>query len=146
MVDRKAQLQLHTGRFLYLRELRQWELYEGLLEGVPTSEMNRRRLERIAAEYRGKAYGSDPLLIQPSENLFEWSRDEPYPFGKPATLPEIVCVARFDSLEPARDPDKELSGLGVIWFQNEFAFPIDPVVLDRLMAIDWERYAVDMDY
>jgi hypothetical protein len=34
----------------------------------------------------------------------------------------------------------------VIWFQNEFAFPIDPAVVTQLLAIDWETLAADMDY
>jgi hypothetical protein len=145
MVDQQSQIQLRTGRIIYLRELRQWGFYEGLIEGVPTTEMNRRRLEGIVAEYRGKSYGADPLLIPPVEKVIEWDRNSPYPFGNPAVVPSIVCAARFESLQPAHDLSKDFSGLLVIWFQNKFAFPIDPVVLDRLHATEWERLAVD-DY
>jgi hypothetical protein len=131
---------------LILRELRQWQFYEGLLEGLPTVEMNRRRLEYFLGQQCGKIYGADPLLIRPTEKPIESWRDEPYPFGEPAAFPSILCMARFDSLQPARDPRKDFSGLVVVWFQEEFAFPIDPEALEQLRAIDWERHAVDLVY
>jgi hypothetical protein len=34
----------------------------------------------------------------------------------------------------------------VIWFQEEFAFPIDPQVLLTMQAIDWEVLAFDEEY
>jgi hypothetical protein len=31
------------------------------------------------------------------------------------------------------------------WFQDDFAFPIEPRALEQLRAIDWEQHAVDLD-
>jgi hypothetical protein len=39
-------------------------------------------------------------------------------------------------------PDEIWSALTVIWFQDEFAFPIDPLVLIEIASIDWDAHAV----
>lgn len=31
----------------------------------------------------------------------------------------------------------------MVWFQQDFAMPIDPVVLAKIKALDWEREAVN---
>ena len=129
-MGKAGELDLLSGRRIYLLELRQYLTYEGLLEGLPTAERNKQRLERLVAEYRDKPYAGGPYLIRPAERPIEYNRGgEPYPFGTPSALPAVTCVGRFDSLQPARNQSSELSGLVVIWFQEEFAFPIDPAVV-----------------
>lgn len=58
-------------------------------------------------------------------------------------LPHILCTARFRSLKPARDREADYSELAVSWFQDEFAFPIDPSILQQIIAIDWNSLASD---
>jgi hypothetical protein len=74
-----------------------------------------------------------------------YGEGRPHRFGIPASLPAIVCVARLGSLEPARDPSRQCSGLGVVWLQPDFAFPIEPDVLEQLRSMDWDRHATDWD-
>jgi len=143
-MSRVGQFVLRSGRTVYLRSLKQWEFYEGLLEGLPTVEMNRKALARIIAENQ-QPYG-EPHLIQPKEESVEYIEGKVYPFGTPAAFPGVTCVGRFNSLSPARDKAKDYSGLVVIWFQHDFAFPIDAEVLKNLEVIDWEKHAVDMEY
>jgi hypothetical protein len=38
------------------------------------------------------------------------------------------------------------STLTVIWFQAEYAFPIEPESLARIKAIDWNAGAKDEEY
>ena len=138
---------LITGRRLSLRELRQYLTYEGLLEGLPTADMNNRNLDRLIVAHRDKPYAGGPYLIQPIEKPIDCGNyDRPYPFGTPSALPAVTCIGRFDSLQAARNRDSDMSGLVVIWFQEEFAFPIDPDVFTKLQAIDWETHAADMNY
>lgn len=40
------------------------------------------------------------------------------------------------------DAENLASVLRVIWFQDDFAFPIDPNVPGEFAAIEWERGAV----
>lgn len=135
-------LQNNSGRILYLRELRQWNVYEGLLEGLPTKEMNRKIVERIVGE-NGDSIG-EPLLIEPIETPVEYIEGKRYPFGEPAAIPHVACVARFSSAA-ALDKDKDYSLLRVVWFQNDFG-AIDSDIVMRLRMIDWERLARDFEY
>jgi len=135
-------LQLNSGRILYLGELRQWNVYEGLLEGLPTKEWNRKIVDRIVAENHG-SYG-EPLLIEPIETPVDYIEGKRYPFGEPAALPHVACVARLSSAA-ARDKDKDYSLLRVVWFQNDFG-AIDSDVLQQLRTIDWEKLASDHEY
>lgn len=116
--------------------------YEGLLEGLPTVEGNRRRLIQLIEEYRDRPHPGDPFVIPAVETPIELDRR--YPFGTPSALPGVTCIGRFRSLDPARDTSCDCSGLVVIWHQDEFAFPIAPTILDQLQNLDWERHAADI--
>jgi len=137
------ELRLNSGRIIYLGELRQWDVYEWMWEGLPTKEGNRRILAKIVAENR-IPYG-EPFMIEPNETPVEYIEGNRYPFGDPASLPRVACVARFRS-SVARDKEKDYSGLIVIWFQKEFGLPIEPEILVRLQTIGWEQLATDVEY
>ncbi|WP_437958154.1 hypothetical protein WME76_43985 [Sorangium sp. So ce119] len=141
-----GEFDMPSGRRLYLRELRQYLTYEGMLEGLPTVERNKEQIEELVSEHRDKPYPGGPYLIRPTEAPIELPEDDPYPFGTPSALPRVTCIGRFDSLDPARDRSSHFSGLVVIWFQDDFAFPVDPAVVTQLLAIDWEAHAADMEY
>lgn len=115
-----------------LIELQQSTTYAGLLEGVPTSEMN----ERIVSDWVQRATRHSQhaaWLIAPVETPIELGRR--YPFGQPARLPDVVSIGRF--IAHLGDDDRELY---VVWFQGEFG-PPDAPTRAALRAIDWERYA-----
>ena len=136
---------LSSGHTVRVLELRQSRTYEGLLEGLPTTKSNARTLEYLvkaaAADY--PRYGA-PLLLPCKETLTPWEEPQPYPFGTPATLPGVICIARLGSLQAARDGD--WSAMIVIWLQNDFAFPIAEPIMQRLIDIDWARLATDFEY
>jgi uncharacterized protein (TIGR02996 family) len=143
---RGNELRLRTGRTICLRSLDQHEVYAGLLEGLPTREMNERIIERTLDKERGGPQGAQPFLIRPRETPIEYHRDRPYPFGEPAALPGVCCVGRVTSLGPAAGKAGDYSALSVVWFQDEFALPVDPPVLDQLLAIDWDEHAGSYEY
>ena len=37
------------------------------------------------------------------------------------------------------------SQLAVVWFQQDFAMPIDPIVMEKIKALDWDAYAENYD-
>ncbi len=142
-----GEFDLRSGRRIELCELRQYCTYEGLIEGLPTAERNKQRLEQLVADHRDKPYPGGPYLIRPTETPIEYLQGEPYPFGTPSALPAITCIGRFTSLDPVSNKSLEYaSGLMVIWSQNEFAFPIDPDVAAQILEIDWEAHAGDFGY
>lgn len=105
------------------------------------------RLKSLVAKHRDQPYAGGPYVIQPTETPIEYNRDgRPYPFGTPSALPHVTCIGRFDSLQPAQDKNCDFSGLVITWYQDEFAFPIEPSMLSKLLAIDWETHAADMEY
>jgi hypothetical protein len=55
-------------------------------------------------------------------------------------------VGVFDSFPPARDQLEHGSSLTIVWFQENFALPIDKTVLDSIQAIDWNAVAWDWSY
>lgn len=135
-----------SGHWLRLQELRQYRTYEGLIEGLPTAERNKQRLDHLVREYRDAPYPGDPYLIRPAEEPVEYIAGRRYPFGTPSALPGVTCIGRFTSARPARDEATDYSGLVIIWFQKEFAMPIDSAVGDHFRLLNWERHAADLYY
>lgn len=142
----KPEILLHSKRSIRLLALQQSRTYAGLLEGLPTTEINQGLLADLPAKHRD--YGRPAHVIKPVEELIPYSDQsgEPYPFGTPARLPPILCAAQFESFQPARDMEAHASGLTVVWFQRHFAFPIDEDVVKAIQAIDWAECAGDFFY
>ncbi len=143
---RVRDIRLDSGRSVMLDSLRQFRVYGGLIEGVPTREMNQRIIDRLLAEEQARPFADPPLLLVPEQRPIEYHRERPYPFGEPAALPPIGCVGQFSSNSPARDMTCDCSGLTVIWFQNEFAPPIGHDVWSQFRAMNWEEHAIDGNY
>lgn len=144
MAEPAIKIELPLGRTIYLKELRQYFTYEGLLEGLPTVEMNKRKLVYLFKEEAKKIDPQLPYLLVPDETPIEYDRK--YPFGTPSALPSITCIGRFQSLSPARDAKMDASELVIIWFQPEFAIPINPSIVTQIQAIDWDQHANDYEY
>ena len=137
------EFQLNSGRLIRLTAIDQWGTYSGLLEGLPTREMNARIIKRTLEDAKQKSH-FDPYLIQPTETLIEMERK--YPYGVPASIPAITCVAHFDCFDIARDASSDGSTLSMVWFQSDFAFPIDEAILSHIQSVDWDKYASDYAY
>lgn len=129
---------LAAGRRIELAQLDQELTYEGLLEGVPDAESNRRRIECLLRSDRAGSKLT-PYLIAPIENPV--APDDPR-----TMLPEVTCIGRFRSLKPARDRTCDYSSLRIIWFQDEFAPPIDARVLEHIVALPWDERAHDLEF
>lgn len=128
-----------------LRALNQHLTYGGLLEGHPTVETNQRSIDSILHDSENRHYDVEPYLVPPVEKLIEFPADEPYPYGTPSMLPKVTCIGRFESA-PTDPKWGDGSGLVVIWFQENFALPIDSEVLLKMSNLDWARYAGDFQF
>jgi len=148
-------IQLNSGRVVQLEELNQRFTYEGLQGGVPTSKMNQEIIERALNRAVSPFLKEGPLLIQPVEVAIEasdlelespkwkWKREDS---GEPARIPDILCEGRFESSSPVHDTSQDGSSLVIVWFQNAFALPIDPEIVEQIKAIDWESAAHDWEW
>jgi hypothetical protein len=137
---------LHSGRQIKLHELRQYLTYEGLLEGLPTAETNQLIVKSFKNYPKNRSYDVSPHLIPPVEKPLNQPHGEKYPFGTPSALPPITCIARFQSRQPTKNGNGDFSGLTVVWFQNDFAFPIDPTIIEQIESIDWDSCAGNNEY
>ena len=135
----RASLELAPGRKIELMGIDQYGTYEGLLLGVPTREMNQEKMDRLRVSYlRPGEYGV-PLLLEPEQRPIEVP-SHIHRIGTPARLPAVTCIARFMS-GALQDCGDIWSVLRVIWYQDDFAFPIAEGVLQQIAAIDWEAHA-----
>lgn len=130
--------------------IHQWPTYRGLLEGLPTTQMNARILSH-SKQYARKYCDIEAFhLLEPVQTAIKYEgirRWIPgYPLGNPSALPPITCLAALRSLEPVRDKTKDAARLAVTWFQNEYAFPIDAAVLEQMKGIPFDRIAEDFEY
>lgn len=139
----RSSLKLRCGRTVTIRSLRQWSVYAGLLEGLPTRERNEESIARIVQQSRD-ADRHEPFLITPTQTPIKY--DGSYSFGEPASLPSICCVAHLHHFGPARDSTMDCSDLTVIWFQDDFAFPIDEAAHNQLLSLDWTALAEDSGF
>jgi len=153
----KHEIILNCGRTIWLQNLKQRQTYSGVYEGVPWGRARMARWPEMFREYAEEDYDCRAIIVDardfplpvPEEELegYRW----PIPQGRPGareyepvSLGPITCVARFEAYDPVRnEPETDFSQLVMVWFQADFAMPIDPVVLEKIKAIDWEREAVN---
>lgn len=143
MTVSQGQFTLLSGRIVLLESLKQWHVYAGLLEGVPTRARNDAELQRLVDESR-RQHGHEPFLITPVQERIQIERS--HRRGEPARLPAIGCIGRFYSHQPARDRGMDCSDLTIIWFQDDYAFPLSPDVEQTILAVDWVKLARDSQY
>jgi hypothetical protein len=58
-------------------------------------------------------------------------------------LPDITCRVELKSREPVHDREAAFSSLYIVWFQEEFVFPIDAQIIKQIQAIEWDLHATD---
>jgi hypothetical protein len=129
----QGELRLASTRDVDLVALEQWMTYRGLLMGSPDCTWNEKFLVRAMNRAReGCRHGGEPHLISPSRrdgrNGEQW-------------LPAVTCIGQLVSHRPVRSGDG--SSLVVVWYQDDYAFPIAEPALTSLLELDWKTLATD---
>ena len=137
-------LKIENNYSAYINGIYQYAAYAGLLEGLPTRSMNREIMKDAVETAPNYTHETAVHLIEPIEHPLEY--DGQYPFGQPATLPPIVCIVRLKSLDVFRDSAMDYSVLTVVWFQEKYAFPIDPLIIEQIEQIPWSQVAQEYEY
>jgi len=137
---RQYEFKLAGGRRVQMLTLDQWWTYGRHLAGSPTGELNRHILGQAAARYTRLDGGNPPLVLEPVPAPVELPGSRAFDPHSVA-LPAATCAARFGSGKLPGDDQGIASMLRVVWFQDDFAFPIDRVVAVELEAVDWEAHA-----
>lgn len=130
----RYQIELECGRTIHLRELRQSFIYEGLLEGRATAEVNRRHLDW--ALQRERAFDpAVPLHLLQTHGLQNGLAS--IDTSASQRFPSILCLARFRAWSPADDLGSDYSEVVFAWLQSSFALPITEEALAFIKKTDW---------
>ena len=160
-------IKLDSGHNIRLAKLNQRYTYEGSLLGSPNEELNNELLEHYQSSVKETFYLDNLYMIDPPASNADTTflgniYFEDDPLKKIATmntnqehidslgyvikrLPLMVCSALFIS-SPLKQKDKDAnfsdhSKLGVLWFQDAFAMPIDENIINHIKSVDWEKNA-----
>ena len=137
-------LTIENGHTAYIKVLHQYATYAGLLEGLSTREMNREIIKDAVESAPDYTRQSAVYLIEPIEYPVEY--DGVYPFGQPASIPPITCFMLLQCHQVFRDFDMHGSALTVVWFQENYAMPIDDLILEKIKQIPWAEIADEFEY
>ena len=147
-----CKITLDSGRTIILEELHQKQTYAGLKEGLPYTSLNDRHVDwALETAQKICINESEPLLITPDRRNYlrepgDMEHFRSYSGGRPEWLPLVRCIAGFKSIFPARNCNMDGSYLVLVWFQNEFAPPINNAALQKIKSINWESSAVDFEF
>jgi hypothetical protein len=141
----RYEIRLNSGITISLVCLFQYRTYSGLLEGLPTRELNKTLIQQAISYATEKLWmGGTPHLIPPTETALGIPRHDWFDQDdEPAEIPGVACLATFQSMSSARDLDADCSSLRVVWFQGNFGPPAEPDVLSKIRALDWPALATD---
>ncbi len=118
--------------------------YGGLLEGLPTTKSNMRKIESLKIEGRGYSGDGAVYVIEPLQTPIPYEGE--YPFGDPASLPEVVCIAELRYNGASRNKNKDFSTLTLIWFQNDYAFPIDNEIIEKIKLVPFSKISDEFSW
>lgn len=129
---------------VYLIALHQFRTYEGLIEGIPTRELNQRILEGLPA--RAAALTSTKACYMLAQEQVPIGIADIYPFGDPATLPPVVSITLLQYI--GEDPLGFLghSFLTLITFQNDYGLPLNQDAILHLSKLNWFEHASHVPY
>lgn len=115
-----------------LEKLVQQYTYGGLLEGFPGEMVNRMVLRNIERSAKNDLHLEEIYTLLPGEMSEEF--------------PPVVCMARLECGSVFKDKEKDYSSIAVIWFQEEFAFPIEAATLEQFKTIPFRELCAEFEY
>lgn len=132
-----------------LEALHQSLTYAGVLEGYPSQYANQRIIKRKVENARKLLGTFPPHVITPREEVVklngedsdseadsdsEWDSDRTI-----FVLPAVCCFGSFKS-EYSTDAC-DYSMLTVVWFQDDWAFPMQDDIISALRSLPWTSLA-----
>lgn len=102
--------------------------YAGLMAGMPNEKRNKLFIEDFLVKV-----GNDAHVITP---VIEEKQACPF-------LPKYSCAVSLTHMNPAHDPDSELSFTTIVWFQEKNPLTDGFDIIDLAKNIDWKDTAKD---
>lgn len=139
-------LTLPTGRRIRLKRLYQFDVYGGMLCGLPL-DPDWHFVDAVkTAKDHFPNHGMMPVVLEPvfhAGQIMRRSRDGGETCEPWLKLPEVCTIAEFDSNKPARNEYEVYSSVLAIWFQDLYGLPDDAHTLEQLGNLDWEKHGYD---
>ena len=136
------EIKLNCGRVIQLESINQSETYAGLTLGIPRKKMNDDRIASFRRQTETLFY-MPPIVIEPGRTPFDAIPDHPGAaefLGDREFMPKIVCSALFRSMT-VRKGQPNFTMLPFLWFQPDWALPVDAGVLEKMKSTDWDAHA-----
>lgn len=137
---------LPTGRLIKLKRLYPFDVYGGMLAGMP-NDPERHLIQAVkVAKQHFPEHGMMPVVLEPVFHAGQVTRKKRdgseihVPWLK---LPEVCTVGEFDSNSPARDEGEIYFSVLAIWFQDHYGLPDDARTLEQLGHLDWVKHGYD---
>lgn len=127
-----------------IKSLSQAQTYGGLLEGAPSEAMNKQIIDRVMDKAQQLGYGAPVYLIKP--NTKKLLGQENNLIGKAIALPDVYCIAELSYPNTFKDPAKDFSTLMLVWFQSDYAFPIQEHILTEITQLPYRKLCGEFEY
>jgi len=139
-------IELNSGREIFLDSICQDHTYGGLLAGYPNKELNDRYV-KDAMESALEKMNAEVVYLVPPPLLEMEINERARKYRKDAIrIPSITCYGQFESSVIKGDEDNHASWLTIVWYQDDFALPIDESVLEHIKTIDWDDVAEGYEF
>ena len=139
-------IELNSKREIVLKKIYQEKTYMGLLAGYPNSMINRAYMERAYTYAKKSMLAESITTIAPKIKKIELDERARKRYRNPESLPAYCCIAEFWSNGLNSDDNGYTSILHIIWYQDEFALPMDDAILTEIKLLDWEVLAVNLEF
>lgn len=130
-----------------IESLSQSETYGGVEFGYPTEHRNNWLIKSILKSAHKTNSPQSVYLIQPEHKIME---DDIQKYKNPLDIykeiPNTECHLRVGSKKVTNNNNQSDSTMLIIWFQDEPAFPIDPLILEKIKAIPYRELCCFRDH
>lgn len=144
-----SKILLRSGRAIRLINVIQDSVHEGVKDELPNAQINQQQFDRLRSSPPDIFTGRSTILLEPhyrDVSTLDQSIPWYYEDQEPQILPAISCLGIFKSDEPAENPEMDFSQLRILWYQENYLFPIDVAVMKQILDIDWNSHAFDGRY
>ena len=139
-------IELNSGREIFLDSIYQYHTYGGLLAGYPNKEMNNRYIKNDMKSALEKMNAEVTYLVPPSLIEMEINERARREYKDAIRIPYITCYGQFESSVITGDDRNDASWLTIVWYQDDFALPLDESVLEHIKTIDWDNVAEGYEF
>ncbi len=121
-----------------IEALSQFKTYRNVIYGYPTEHRNNLLIDFVLERAHQTDNDQSVYLIQPEHKKMDDVIRNGRPLDIWKEIPNIECYLRVKN-------QSDSTMLIIIWFQDEFAFPIDPIIIEKIKTIPYRKLCFYFD-